>query len=104
MIVMIDWFGLFANSLWIFACALALSTLSYGSWKASINKTKLRIYLNGLEYQRAFNFSGILFCIGLALTSDRLLETILWGILAALFLISLILTWKNAPENADKPD
>jgi len=99
---MIDWFNLFANSLWILGCALAFSTLSYASWKASINQQKLRILLNALEYQRAFNFSGILFCIGLALTSERLFETILWGILAILFFISLTLTWKVSQKQGDE--
>ena len=87
---MIDWLGLVGNSFWILGCALALSTLSFASWQASLNKERLRIQLNKLGYQIAFHIAGVLFCVGLAITSDNLVERLLWVILAGLFIISLL--------------
>ena len=39
---MIDWLHLFSNALWIAALAAALSIVSTASWRASLEKTRLR--------------------------------------------------------------
>jgi hypothetical protein len=87
---MIDWFSLFANSLWIIALALALATLSYASWRASVDREKLRSILGKGEYSTIFSLAGILFCAGLALTAPSILQTILWTILGIGFLTILL--------------
>ena len=38
---MIDWFDLAANSLWIIGCAVALASLSYAIWMASMRQKKV---------------------------------------------------------------
>jgi hypothetical protein len=88
---MIDWFNLAGNALWILGCALALGTLSFASWQASIRNERLRNRLGNSSIQAAFDAAGTLFCTGLAVTSDSTLEIVLWSVLGVLFLIQGIL-------------
>ena len=89
---MINWMNLAANSLWIMGWAAALATLSYASWKASLKGIKMRIILKDHQYQIVLNLSGILFCLGLAATSDALWEILIWLLLAVLFAAQLVIT------------
>ena len=84
---MINWLNLLANSFWILGCALALATLSYASWQASVINEKMGIVLSSPGYKISLYAAGTLFSIGLAATSDRVWEIILWTILAILFII-----------------
>jgi len=98
---MIDWISLLVNSLWIIGLALALSTLSYASWQASITRQKTWHKLKEPGYLISFSIAAVLFCAGLAGTSDTTWETILWAVLGLLFLIQLfvgILQRKNTPQ------
>jgi phosphoglycerol transferase MdoB-like AlkP superfamily enzyme len=82
---MIDWFNLATNALWILACAMALATLSYASWQASLRRERLRIILTAAPYQISIDLAGVLFCLGLAGTSGKGWEIVLWLILSVLF-------------------
>jgi hypothetical protein len=93
---MIDWFNLAANSLWILGCALALAALSYASWQGSLTRQKVGKLLQQPGYQVVLNFSGSLFCLGLAGTSGRWWVSALWLILAAYFLFQLMLSFKRS--------
>ena len=84
---MIDWLNLIANSFWILGCALALATLSYASWQASGKNEIMRMVLSSPGYKISLYAAGALFSIGLAATSDRIWEILLWTILAILFII-----------------
>ena len=86
---MIDWYNLLMNALWIFACALALATISYASWQASMLGEKFRSVLGKAGIQVALNVAGLLFCAGLAGTSDVLWQRILWILLAAGFALQI---------------
>jgi hypothetical protein len=93
---MIDWLNLVGNSLWIFSLALALATFSYASWQASINhdksvRNKFRLELSSPTIQISLNISGMLLCAGLAATSAKIYEIVLWIILAIAFGIWAIL-------------
>ena len=90
---MIDWLNLVSNSLWIFGLVLALATISYASWQASTNHEKIRQTLGGPSIQIAFNLAGVLFCAGLAATSAKIYEIVLWTILAIAFGVWVILSW-----------
>lgn len=92
---MIDWFNLAGNALWILGCALALGTLSFASWQASIRNERLRHRLGTSSIQAAFDVAGMLFCTGLAATSDSTLEIVLWSVLGVLFLIQGILALRQ---------
>jgi len=95
---MIDWLNLISNSLWILGLVLALATLSYASWQASSNHEKsvrkeFRLALGRPSIQIAFNLAGVLFCAGLAATSIKIYEIVLWTILAIAFGVWVILSW-----------
>jgi hypothetical protein len=82
---MIDWFNLAANTLWILACTIALEILSHASLMASVRQEKLSKILALPHYQTSINLAGIIFCLGLAGTSHKLWESVLWLILMELF-------------------
>ena len=84
---MINWLNLLVNTFWILGCALALATLSYASWQASVENEKMRMVLSSPGYKISLYAAGALFSIGLAATSDRIWEIILWAILTILFII-----------------
>ena len=102
---MIDWYNLAANSLWILGCAVALATLSYASWEASLLKEKFTTRVKRPSYQMALSLAGFLFCAGLAGTSDSTLEILLWSILALAFLVQMVATYwgKLKADNTDRP-
>jgi len=86
---MINWVNLIANSFWILGCALALATLSYASWQASVENIKIRMVLSSPAYKISLYAAGALFSIGLAATSERICEFLLWIILAILFAVQI---------------
>jgi len=86
---MINWLNLIANTFWILGCALALATLSYASWQASVENEKMGIVLSSPGYKISLYAAGTLFSVGLAATSDRIWDIILWTILAILFIIQV---------------
>lgn len=100
---MIDWANLTANALWIIACAMVLACLSYASWEASLNKTRMSERLRLPGYQAILNLAGLLFCAGLAWLADHWLMRIAWIILAVLSLVFFILSLK-ARKNQPTPE
>jgi hypothetical protein len=97
---MIDWANLAANALWILGCALALGTLSFASWEASLYKEKITARLRRPALQFALNLAGLLFCLGLAATETRIFVAILWLVLGFLFLAQLV---ANLIQRKNKP-
>lgn len=89
---MIDWTNLLFNSFWILALSIALAIVSWASWRASVNQTKLLHELKQVAPQRGLHFSGFLFSLGLALTASTVPEKILWFLLAAYFLVQVVLS------------
>jgi hypothetical protein len=55
----------------------------------------LRAQLAESGVQQAFNLAGVLFCAGLATTSRRPLEMILWSVLGVLFLVQIALVFRQ---------
>jgi len=84
---MIDWFNLAANALWIIGLAIALAVVSHASWQAALYHEKLRSRLAQPGYQMFFDLAAVLFCLGMAATSRRVWEIILWSGLAVLFIV-----------------
>ncbi len=83
---MIDWWGVFSNTIWIGGAALALATMSYASWQASVQHQRLRQALGHSSIQAALNAAGALFSLGMAATGRSPLEVIIWLVLAGLFI------------------
>lgn len=102
---MIDWFSVFANSLWILGLALALGTFSYANWQASVLHEKTIALLKRPGYLISFNIAILLFCAGLAATSDTTLEIVVWSILGLLFLVQMIFVLRQKrAESSDIED
>jgi len=87
---MINWFSVFANSLWILGLALALATFSYANWQASVLGEKTITQLKRPGYLISFNIAVLLFCAGMAATSDTTLEIVVWSILGLMFLVQMV--------------
>jgi len=87
---MIDWFNLAANALWIIGLAIALAVVSHASWQAALHHEKLRTQLARPGYQIYIDLAAVLFCLGMAATSRRVWEIILWGVLAVLFIAQAV--------------
>ena len=94
---MIDWYNLIMNACWILGCAVALTTLSYASWEASAQREKFPTHLKGANFQIALNAGGILFCSGLAGTSELIWQKILWIILAIGFMAQIFVEIYRRP-------
>lgn len=87
---MIDWFNLAANAMWIIGLAIALAVVSHASWQAALHHEKLRSRLAQPGYQIYIDLAAVLFCLGMAATSRRVWEIILWSGLAVLFIAQAV--------------
>lgn len=92
---MIDWYSLAANSLWILGLALALATFSYASWQASFYHERTRDRLKRPGTMIVFSAAAVLFCAGLATTSDSTLEIVLWSVLGVLFIVQIVALFRQ---------
>jgi len=88
---MIDWYNLVMNAFWILGCAVALATLSYASWEASATGKKFKVTLGQPNTQIILNLAGLLFCIGLAGTSDARWQQIIWALLGLGFFVQIVM-------------
>jgi hypothetical protein len=93
---MIDWPLVFFSAIWIGGAALALATLSYASWSASMRGEHLRAVLQRSAYQRVLLVAACLICIGLGLTAASWIETVLWIMLAVISAAAFISLWRKA--------
>jgi hypothetical protein len=96
---MIDWPLVLAGAVWMSGAALALATLSYASWSASLRGERLRVILQRPEYHRALLAAACLICTGLGLTAASWLETVLWIMLAVMSAATFISLWRKARRN-----
>jgi hypothetical protein len=93
---MIDWPLVLFSAVWISGAALALATLSYASWLASMQGVRLRAVLQRSAYQRVLLVAACLICIGLGLTAASWIETVLWIMLAVISATAFISLWRKA--------
>ena len=91
---MIDWPQVLANAVWISGAALALATFSYASWLASLRDERLRDTLGQAALQLLLRGAAVLICLGLGLTANSLLETVLWLALAGFSAAAFISLWR----------
>jgi hypothetical protein len=96
---MIDWPLVLFSAIWIGGAALALATLSYASWSASMRGERLRAVLRQSAYQRLLLAAACLICVGLGLATAFWLETALWLILAVISAAAFISLWRKARRN-----
>ena len=82
---MIDWLNLLFNSIWILALSLALAVASIVYYESRQKGEKFRQALNSPPYALLLNIAGGVFCLGMALSSNKWWEIILWIVLMVLF-------------------
>ena len=82
---MIDWLNLIFNSIWIFAIALALAVVSIAYYQSRQKGEKFRTVLDSSNYALPLNLAGAIFCLGMALSSSKWWEILLWIVLLVLF-------------------
>ena len=92
---MIDWPLVLSSAVWISGAALALATLSYASWSASLRGERLRTALQRPVYQLLLRAAACLICVGLGLTAATGLEAVVWLILAVISAAAFIALWRK---------
>jgi hypothetical protein len=87
---MIDWLNVLFNSIWILGAAIALAVLSIAYYQSQRVGEKLGKTLSRSGFSLYLNIAGILFALGMALTSPRWWEILLWVIVLGGFLFQTI--------------
>jgi len=82
---MIDWLNLLFNSIWIIGIALALAVFSIAYYQAQLGKVKIGSILGAPKFVLPLHLAGVLFSLGMALTSSRWWEILLWIVLMGWF-------------------
>ncbi len=103
---LIDWPGVFRNSLWILGLSIALASWSYTSWWAALRHTKVRRALDLPRFQVPFAIGLALFTGSLAWGATRWWERGLWSVLCLAFLWQAGRGWRWAAGHGwgDLPD
>jgi hypothetical protein len=84
---LIDWRMVGFASLWILGLAVILSVFGFVDYHAKAGGRRFRDELRKSIYQAWINIGLVLFCLGLLGSSDAWWESVLWGLLAAAFLV-----------------
>ena len=51
-----------------------------------------------MDVHQSLNLAGMIFCAGLALTTEVWWERLLWAILGVLFLVQVVMSWLSSQE------
>jgi len=83
--MMIDWWNVFTNALWITGLALALAVVSYVDWRASRRDEGLRAAIRYTLRSPGFFLGLALGCLGAGLGVRPWWERLAWLALACSF-------------------
>jgi len=78
---MIDWLSVLFNIIWILGAALATAVFGITYYQVRSGRERVTQILKAPGFAYVLNMAGILFCLGMALTSDRWWEISLWVLL-----------------------
>jgi hypothetical protein len=92
---MIDISAVAANALWVLGLSLVLAALSWARWVAQEEGARTRDVLARRGLRRAVDLGLLLFCAGLAATSRRTWERVVWGVLAAAWVVQAALAGRS---------
>ncbi len=92
---MIDWPGLFTNTIWILALSAVLAIVSTASWRASLEKTRLRDVLGRRNFYLPLLGLLVVFSLGLALSVPSVVEKLAWGALTVLSFFQFGLSYRR---------
>jgi hypothetical protein len=101
---MIDWYGVFRNALWIAGLAVILAAVSYADWRRGFQspKGRMRAALGRPGFLAAFSIGMVLFCTGLALSSNAWWEIAAWALLGLLFAWQGVVAWWRSRHSVNK--
>lgn len=93
---MIDVWAVAANTLWILGLSLLLAVVSWAYWRALEEGAAMRSVLARPTLRRGVDLALLLFCAGLAATSGRMWERMVWGLLTAVWVVQAGLAGRAA--------
>ncbi|HSM56627.1 MAG TPA: hypothetical protein VK879_10775 [Candidatus Sulfomarinibacteraceae bacterium] len=94
-------FSVAANSLWIVGLAILLAAFSYHYDRAQRRQHSLRQQLAEPSFAIAGWLAFVLIASGLAATSTRIWETVIWILFAILSLANATSAWRAGSYNAE---
>lgn len=92
---MIDWLGLFTNSLWILGLAVCLATLSLASYRTRTQSIRLGEAFGMPGSQGALAVGLLLFCLGILATSQTWWQVLLSGLAVLLVAGRFLHYWRQ---------
>lgn len=92
---LIDWWGLFHNSLWVLGLAVCLASVSMASYEARAEQVRLRAKLGDARFQLPVAVAAVLFCLGLLASGQAWWERAMWALLAAIGVAQAVRVWKH---------
>ncbi len=98
---MIDWWGVFSNTLWVVGLAVLLAAWSMAYYEAQHDDRKVREAFSQTSYSWALTVGLMLFCAGLAATEDRWWARVLWTLLGVGFLADQL--WRGREQPEERP-
>ncbi|MFO7682815.1 MAG: hypothetical protein R6X34_22480 [Chloroflexota bacterium] len=94
-LAVINWFSVFINLFWVVGLAVLLAAFSYHAWLAGEEERPLKLQLNQTAFQKYFWLSVALIAIGLAGTSQRTWEILIWTIFTLISIYNLFTLFKT---------
>jgi hypothetical protein len=85
----INWTDVGFSTIWIFGASIILATFSYLYWVSTVSKQSLREQMKRPGYQQPLWIGLVLIAVGMAGTSSRTWEAVVWIILALLGSVNL---------------
>lgn len=93
--VVINWPSIIINSFWIIGLAILLAAFSYHYWLAHEENRRLRDQLNQPAFQQFYWLSFVCVGIGLAGTSQKTWEMIVWIIFTLVSAVNTARAYKG---------
>lgn len=94
-LVMIDWWGVLANLLWVAGLAIGLAAFSMAYYNAGTERVSLWHQLQGVGFQFPFCVGMMLFGLGLLFSCQGWGGRVIGGVVAVGFVIQAARLWKH---------
>lgn len=88
--VMINWYNVIANGLWITGLALLLAVISHSRWEARQYNRPWKQVLSAARWQRRLDLAMAFFTAGLCATAATWYEQGIWGLLCLIYVGALL--------------
>ncbi len=92
----LDWIGLAFNSLWVLGAAVILAALGFFCYDAHVRGERLRTRFASPGFQVWLLIGLTLIGLGAALTVSRWWERVLWGLLCAVNVWQIWVSWPRS--------